>query len=57
MEAPGKLLARKMSLHQVREVFVPENPFNDITPDIFRHLLHYIYGGTVEEDDLAMPPT
>ena len=29
-----------------------EVPINDITPEIFRHLLHYIYGGTVEEEDL-----
>ena len=27
-------------------------PINDITPEIFRHLLHYIYGGTVEDKDL-----
>ena len=29
-----------------------EVPINDIKPEIFRHLLHYIYGGDVEEEDL-----
>ena len=29
-----------------------EVPINDITPEIFRHLLHYIYEGTVEDEDL-----
>ena len=29
-----------------------EVPINDIMPEIFRHLLHYIYGGTVENEDL-----
>ena len=27
-------------------------PINDIKPDIFRHMLHYIYGGKISEDDL-----
>ena len=29
-----------------------EVPINDIKPEIFRHLLHYIHGRTVEENDL-----
>jgi hypothetical protein len=29
-----------------------EVPINNIKPEVFRHLLHYIYGGTVREDDL-----
>ena len=29
-----------------------EVPINDITLEIFRHLLHYIYGGTVEDEEL-----
>ena len=30
-----------------------EVPINDIMPEIFRHLLHYIYEGSVEDKDLA----
>jgi hypothetical protein len=27
-------------------------PITDVKPDIFRHLLHYIYGGKISEEDL-----
>ena len=27
-------------------------PITDVTPDIFRHMLHYIYGGKISEEDL-----
>ena len=27
-------------------------PINDVTPAIFRHILHYIYGGKISEEDL-----
>ena len=39
-------------LLQMRVGAHDEVPINDIKPEIFRHLLHYIYGGTMEENDL-----
>ena len=27
-------------------------PITDVTPEIFRHMLHYIYGGKISEEDL-----
>ena len=29
-------------------------PITDVTPEIFRHMLHYIYGGKISEEDLKV---